>query len=51
MEGIMAARPTYAIKIAGVERELRLFEIKPGLKIAILTSSGIQNSCKPVPAN
>jgi adenine phosphoribosyltransferase len=40
MEGIMAARPTYAIKIAGVERELRLFEIKPGLKIAILNILG-----------
>lgn len=36
----MAARPTYAVKIAGVERELRLFEIKPGLKIAILNILG-----------
>jgi adenine phosphoribosyltransferase len=31
---------TYAIEIAGVKRELRLFEIKPGLRIAILNILG-----------
>jgi adenine phosphoribosyltransferase len=33
-------RPTYAIDIAGVHRELQLFEVKPGLKIAILNILG-----------
>jgi adenine phosphoribosyltransferase len=33
-------RPTYAVDIAGVHRELPLFEIKPGLKIAILNILG-----------
>ena len=33
-------RPTYAIDIAGVHRELPLFEIKPGLRIAILNILG-----------
>ena len=32
----MATRETYAITIAGIHRELRLFEIKPGLRVAIL---------------
>jgi len=31
---------TYAVEIAGLKRELRLFEIKPGLKIAILNILG-----------
>jgi adenine phosphoribosyltransferase len=31
---------TYSIDIAGVKRELRLFEIKPGLRIAILNILG-----------
>jgi len=31
---------TYPIDIAGIHRELRLFEIKPGLKIAILNILG-----------
>jgi adenine phosphoribosyltransferase len=31
---------TYAVEIAGVKRQLRLFEIKPGLKIAILNILG-----------
>jgi adenine phosphoribosyltransferase len=31
---------SYAIKIAGLERQLRLFEIKPGLRIAILNILG-----------
>ena len=31
---------TYGVDIAGVHRELRLFEIKPGLKIAILNILG-----------
>jgi adenine phosphoribosyltransferase len=31
---------TYHIEIAGVSRDLRLFEIKPGLKIAILNILG-----------
>ena len=34
------SRATYPVDIAGVHRELRLFEIKPGLKIAILNILG-----------
>ncbi len=37
---MMASRPTYPIDIAGVHRELSLFEIKPGLRIAILNILG-----------
>ena len=33
-------RDTYAIEIAGLKRDLRLFEIKPGLRIAILNILG-----------
>ena len=33
-------RKTYAIEIAGLKRELPLFEIKPGLRIAILNILG-----------
>jgi adenine/guanine phosphoribosyltransferase-like PRPP-binding protein len=33
-------RETYPIEIAGVNRKLRLFEIKPGLRIAILNILG-----------
>ena len=29
----MSTRETYDIEIAGLKRSLRLFEIKPGLKI------------------
>ena len=36
----MSQYETYAIEIAGLKRELRLFEIKPGLKIAILNILG-----------
>lgn len=36
----MPARETYAIEIAGLKRELPLFEIKPGLRIAILNILG-----------
>src|SRR5689334_8090364 len=36
----MTKRETYSIDIAGVHRELRLFEIKPGLRIAILNILG-----------
>ena len=36
----MAQQETHAIEIAGIKRELRLFEIKPGLKIAILNILG-----------
>jgi adenine phosphoribosyltransferase len=36
----MTDRSTYPIDIAGVHRELRLFEIKPGLRIAILNILG-----------
>ena len=36
----MTKRETYPIEIAGVKRELRLFEIKPGLRIAILNILG-----------
>ena len=33
-------RPTYPVEIAGVHRELTLFEVKPGLRIAILNILG-----------
>jgi adenine phosphoribosyltransferase len=33
-------RPTYAVEISGVKRELPLFEVKPGLKIALLNILG-----------
>ncbi len=36
----MSQYETYAVTIAGVQRELRLFQIKPGLKIAILNILG-----------
>ncbi len=36
----MMNRDIYSIEIAGVKRELRLFEIKPGLRIAILNILG-----------
>jgi adenine phosphoribosyltransferase len=36
----MSTHNTYAVEIAGLKRELRLFEIKPGLKIAILNILG-----------
>ncbi len=36
----MSKRETYSIDIAGVHRELPLFEIKPGLRIAILNILG-----------
>jgi adenine phosphoribosyltransferase len=37
---MMMQRQTYSINIAGVQRELPLFEIKPGLTIAILNILG-----------
>ena len=36
----MSEHENYSIEIAGVKRELRLFEIKPGLRIAILDILG-----------
>lgn len=36
----MAAHETYSIQIAGLKRNLRLFQIKPGLRIAILNILG-----------
>ena len=36
----MTSRETYPIEIGGVRRELRLFEVSPGLKIAILNILG-----------
>lgn len=36
----MSKRETYSIEIAGLKRELPLFEIKPGLRIAILNILG-----------
>jgi adenine phosphoribosyltransferase len=36
----MAARETYSIEIAGLKRDLRLFEVAPGLRIAILNILG-----------
>jgi adenine phosphoribosyltransferase len=36
----MSKQEFYAIEIAGIKRDLRLFEIKPGLRIAILNILG-----------
>lgn len=36
----MADYETYRVSVAGVERDLRLFEIKPGVRIAILNILG-----------
>jgi len=36
----MSPYETYTVEVAGVKRDLRLFEIKPGLKIAILNILG-----------
>ena len=36
----MPTRETYAVEVAGVKRELPLFEVKPGLKIAVLNILG-----------
>jgi adenine phosphoribosyltransferase len=36
----MSSSETYAVEVAGLRRDLRLFEIKPGLKIAILNILG-----------
>lgn len=36
----MTQKETYSIEIAGIKRDLRLFEIKPGLRIAILNILG-----------
>jgi len=36
----MTQHETHTIEIAGVKRDLRLFEVKPGLKIAILNILG-----------
>ena len=36
----MAKHETYTVEVAGVKRDLRLFEIQPGLKIAILNILG-----------
>ena len=36
----MSPHESYDIEIAGLKRSLRLFEIKPGLKIAILNILG-----------
>ncbi len=36
----MSTHDTYSVEIAGVQRDLRLFEIKPGLRIAILNILG-----------
>src|SRR5215510_9567816 len=36
----MSNRETHAVEVAGIKRDLRLFEIKPGLKIAILNILG-----------
>lgn len=44
----MSKLETYAVEIAGLKRDLRLFEIKPGLKIAILNILGdteLVNAC------
>ena len=36
----MSKQETHVVEVAGIKRELRLFEIKPGLKIAILNILG-----------
>lgn len=36
----MVNRPTYSVDIAGIQRELPLFEVAPGLKIAVLNILG-----------
>jgi len=36
----MSKHETYTVEVAGLKRDLRLFEIKPGLKIAILNILG-----------
>ena len=36
----MPARETYSVEIAGLKRDLRLFEVAPGLRIAILNILG-----------
>jgi adenine phosphoribosyltransferase len=36
----MPERQTYPVEIAGLKRELKLFEVKPGLRIAILNILG-----------
>ena len=36
----MSPYETYTVEVAGLKRDLRLFEIKPGLKIAILNILG-----------
>lgn len=44
----MPKHETYTVEIAGLKRDLRLFEIKPGLKIAILNILGdteLVNAC------
>ncbi|MBI3362293.1 MAG: adenine phosphoribosyltransferase [Chloroflexi bacterium] len=37
---MLQQRETYAVEIAGVKRNLPLFEVKPGLKIAVLNILG-----------
>src|SRR5574342_11943 len=39
-EGNMPERETYPVEIAGLKRDLRLFEVAPGLRIAILNILG-----------
>jgi adenine phosphoribosyltransferase len=39
-ECIMPTRETFAVEVAGVQRALPLFEVKPGLKIAVLNILG-----------
>jgi adenine phosphoribosyltransferase len=39
-EDTMADKKTYTVDVAGMKRDLPLFEIKPGLKIAILNILG-----------
>jgi adenine phosphoribosyltransferase len=36
----MPTRETYTVDIAGIQRHLRLFEVKPGFKIAVLNILG-----------
>ncbi len=41
-------RETYSVEVAGVKRNLPLFEVKPGLKIAILNILGDTEFVQPV---
>jgi adenine phosphoribosyltransferase len=43
-------RETFPIEIAGINRELPLFEVAPGVRIAVLNILGDMSWWKPGPA-